>query len=46
MRKKNLLIIFILVTLISMSGCTKKSDDKVTPIEPTEPDIPTETIAK
>lgn len=47
MKKKNILIIsiLVLVVLMLMSGCTKKPDDNVAPIEPAEPENPTETIA-
>ncbi len=50
MRKKDILIISILVlaVLMLMSGCTKKPDDNVAPIEPAKPEnpeTPKETIA-
>lgn len=46
MRKNNFLIISIIVLsmAILISGCAKKPDD-ATPIEPSEPDVPKETIA-
>lgn len=45
MRKSNLLIISIIVlsVVILISACSKNPDD-ATPIEPSEPDLPKETI--